>query len=466
MSVEKNQYLKRGTPGHGFDGIMPTSISPSSFYQSVPARLALLKTAATESHQDPDKILDLLQSDPNFLTGRDKAEGLFGLAKHQTSGFRRWSPRDAIHDVLNATNADGSRKYRLTLQVQSLASKVIFQDVSGGKPRAIGIEYLEGAGVYKATAGYDAKTANSGVLKRAYARREVIISGGTFNSPQLLQLSGVGDRDHLEKLGIKVVAHLPGVGKGLRDNQEMPVVGHGKADFSVPPDPQAANCTSGKPGDPCLAAWMNGTGPYTNPTGNSEVAFLTTKHSPDGNRDMLSYMGSTALRGFFISDPSQTLPVDPPTAIFRTLLRTTVQNNAGHVLIRTADPRDVPDINFQYFGVGAESDLGAMVDFTAWMRRVFAKVPAPYGPVEVVEPPCPAGHGADGYCLDVEQDKQWMRDQTFGHHPVGTCRIGGDNDTMAVVDSRFRVRGVDGRKYLSSRSGSDTVVAKWFELTT
>ncbi len=450
--VENNQYLKKGVPGHGFDGFMPTWISPSSFYERAPARLSLLKTIATDSHQDPEQIFSILQSDPNFLgDSRDKSNGLFGLASHETLGFRRWSPRDLVHSVISASNSDGSKKYRLTVQLQSLASRVLFEDSpsNNGKPRAVGVEFLEGQGLYKATAGYDAKSPPRSELKRAYAKREVIVSGGTFNSPQLLQLSGVGDRAHLESLGIKVVAHRPGVGRGLRDNQEMPVVGHGQVPFTVPPDPAMASCASGSPTDPCLAAWKNGTGPYVAALGNSESAFMTTEHSPDGNRDMLSYMSNGAPgRAFYIPDPSQKLPSDPPTVIHRTLLRMNVQNDAGYVRITSSDPRDVPEINFEYFGVGEASDMGAMLDFIAWMRRIFAKVPAPYGPVVPVEPPCPAGYGEDGYCKDGEQDRQWIRDQTFGHHPVGTCKMGSGNDTLAVVDSRFRVIGVEGCKCL------------------
>jgi len=448
-TVEQNQYLPKETPGHGFDGVMPTWIYRSSFFEKIPARLATLKTIAQDAGQDGEKILSLLESDPNFVEKRDKTNGIFGLPMHMTSGQRRWTPRDLLLATANAKGADGVSAFKLTLQLQSLATKVLFEEKAGAKPRAVGVEFLEGPGIYKATAGYDASKAPKGVARKAYARREVIISGGAFNSPQLLQLSGIGDKAHLSSLGIKLVGHLPGVGQHLMDNQELPVVGQGQVSFAVPPDPAAAECKGGAAGDPCLEKWREGKGWYAMAQGNSEANFITTRHSPDGNRDMLSYAANAAIRAFYLGDPSQRLPADPPTTVHRTMLRMNVQNDGGYVRINSTDPTEVPEINFRYFSRGAESDLGAMVDFVAWNRRVFAKVPAPYGPVKTVEPPCPAGYGADGYCTDAHQDEQWIRDNTYGHHPVGTCKIGADDDPMAVLDSRFRVRGVERREFAS-----------------
>lgn len=86
--------------------------------------------------------------------------------------------------------------------------------------------------------------------------------------------------------------------------------------------------------------------------------------------------------------------------------------------------------------------MGAMIDSVAWVRRVFASLPAPYGPIVPTEPPCNAGINAQGYCNDPEEDRKFIYEQTFGHHPVGTCKIGKKTDRMAVVDSKFRVFGV------------------------
>jgi len=130
--------------------------------------------------------------------------------------------------------------------------------------------------------------------------------------------------------------------------------------------------------------------------------------------------------------------------MWRSLARMTVQNNYGYVRIKSTDPTDTPDINIRQYESpdGGDVDMGAMIDGVAWVRRNFASLPAPYGPITPTEPTCNAGVDAQGYCTDPEEDKKFIFEQTFGHHPVGTCKIGVETDSMAVVDSRFRVFGI------------------------
>jgi choline dehydrogenase len=129
-----------------------------------------------------------------------------------------------------------------------------------------------------------------------------------------------------------------------------------------------------------------------------------------------------------------------------------VQNKAGYVNIVSKDPTVAPEINILQYedGAAGDADLGAMVDAVAWVRRVFMSVPAPYGPITPTEPPCNAGINADGYCKDPEEDKKFIYEQTFGHHPVGTCKMGKKNDKEAVVDSKFRVYGVSGLRVVDA----------------
>ena len=130
----------------------------------------------------------------------------------------------------------------------------------------------------------------------------------------------------------------------------------------------------------------------------------------------------------------------------------TVQNTAGFVRIKSADPTVPPDINIRQYESpdGGEVDLGAMIDAVAWVRRNFQSLPAPFGPVTPTEPPCNAGLTADGYCSDPNEDKNFIYEQTFGHHPVGTCKIGKREDRMAVIDSKFRVFGVEGLRVVDA----------------
>ncbi len=131
-------------------------------------------------------------------------------------------------------------------------TKVLFDE----DLQAEGVEYLFGRSLYSADPRYNAS--NTGITKRAFARKEVIISGGAFNTPQILKLSGIGPASELKGLDIPVLVDLPGVGANLQDNTEFGVIATAAEDFTT----LAPTCTYGAPGDPCLAAWEEGTGPY------------------------------------------------------------------------------------------------------------------------------------------------------------------------------------------------------------
>jgi choline dehydrogenase len=288
IKIEDNLYLRpnESTAGHGFDGIVQMGQGDSNYYLQDPGRLALLSHLAADlvGHSvDQAAALDYLERDANFLgASRDKTAEPFGLPNHNNTKGRRWTPRDLVKATMAKTP-------KLTLAIESLATKILF-DKQGRTPRANGVEYLQGAGVYQATWQYNKATAPKGKKVRAYARKEVIISGGVFNSPQLLQLSGIGNAKLLRSLGIPVLVDLPGVGENLRDNQELPVAGLSPLNITAAPgDPAWATCTFGAPGDPCIAQFEQGTGPYAAPSGNSECSFIKTGHSPDGNRDVITF---------------------------------------------------------------------------------------------------------------------------------------------------------------------------------
>ncbi|KAH7014386.1 uncharacterized protein B0I36DRAFT_299277 [Microdochium trichocladiopsis] len=455
VRVERNRYLRgnESRAGHGFDGFMDIGSGDSDFYKTQPGRLALLGQLASDlagEKLSEEQVLAQLERDGNYLgASRDTAVGSFGLPNHNNNAGRRWSPRDLVLETVGAG-------HRLKLQLESLATKILF-DHTAAAPRAVGVEFLEGKGVYKGTWQYAKRPPPQGVLKRAYARKEVIVSGGAFNTPQLLQLSGVGDAKHLKSLGIKVVADLPGVGRNLRDNQELPVAGLSPQNITtIGGDPAWATCTRGAPGDPCLEAWKNGQGPYAAPSGNSECAFLKTDHSPNGKRDVITFGPPGVFRGFFPPTNQTDLGIftDRPNTLWRSLAHMSVQSNAGYVKIKSRDPTDTPEINIAQYEspAGGDVDLGAMMDAVAWVRRNMAALAPPFGPVgTIIEPPCPSGWDrATGYCSQPEEDRQWIYEQTFGHHVVGTCKIGPAGDRLAVLDSKFRVRGVRGLRVVDA----------------
>lgn len=125
----------------------------------------------------------------------------------------RGGARDRILDVATATDRSGNRKYHLDIKLNTLVTQVQF-DLSGELPRATGVEYLEGQSLYRADPRWESgNITGQGTVNAA---KEVIISGGAFNTPQILKLSGIGSSEELSRFNISVVVDLPGVGVNLR----------------------------------------------------------------------------------------------------------------------------------------------------------------------------------------------------------------------------------------------------------
>jgi choline dehydrogenase len=114
--------------------------------------------------------------------------------------------RSSIGKHINSVVGAG---YPLTISLHSLATKVLLEQTDG-RPKAVGVEYLIGEGLYSADRRYNASQKPEGV-RTVRAKKEVIVAGGTFNTPQILKLSGIGPCKELEELGIPVIVDLPAV---------------------------------------------------------------------------------------------------------------------------------------------------------------------------------------------------------------------------------------------------------------
>ena len=232
--LENNQYLPPGTPGHGFSGFLDICVNNDEDLKNQSQSQVVLEATAKQFGEDPSKIFDLIQADiNNDSPDRDEQTGIFGFPAHRDLEGRRVSARNAVVDVANATNPDGSKKYNLTVGMNSLVSKVLF-DTSGNNaktPQAIGVEYLAGKSMYSADPRYNARV--NGTTMRVYARKEVILSGGVFNTPQILKLSGIGPKDELSQFDIPVLVDLPGVGSNMQDNNEFGLMQDASEDLSV-----------------------------------------------------------------------------------------------------------------------------------------------------------------------------------------------------------------------------------------
>ncbi|KAK4223243.1 putative GMC oxidoreductase [Podospora fimiseda] len=442
--IENNHYVPPGTPGHGFNGYLDINGNDGDVYARSPGITEVFKSMLTSIGDDPANTLSHITRDINNPSpSRDQSQGLYGLPFHANETWGRVSARSLILNTLAEKQPNGSPKYPLTLKTQSLATKVILETRPNKKPVAKGIEYLEGPSLYSADPRHN--PSSTGIKRTARARKEVILSAGVFNTPQLLQLSGIGPAADLQALNIPVVVNLPGVGRNLQDNQEFPVVGVAKNEFPfieipVPEDPQ---CNFGIPPDPCVDAWLQGQGPYSRAASNTNAFLLKTSYTVDNNHDILVFsIANFAFRGYWDFAANVSIPADPLGVFGLSVVKINPQNKAGTVKLRSNNPQDTPLINFELFGdvPGAETDLNALAEAVAWGRRVFSGVAGPdIGPMRTTEPPC-AGQGS----VCVEGDKQWAKDQSFGHHATSTAAIGADDDPLAVLDSKFRVRGVEG----------------------
>jgi choline dehydrogenase len=297
-------------------------------------------------------------------------------------------------------------------------------------PNAIGVEFLEGSSLYKADPRSSLSAA--GTKRRVLVSREVILAAGAFNTPQLLKLSGVGPTDELERFGIPVVKDLQGVGTNLQDRYEVPVISKVQDDFQT-----IAECTFGKPGDPALKEWTRQCGPYL--SNGLNIGMTKKSRYADGDPDLFIFGGPTLFKGYYPGH-SERATFDKKHFTWA-ILKAHTRNREGTVKLESADPRDMPDINFNYFGMSeaateaSERDLNAVAEGVSFARRIMDNAP--------LFDNKPPEEQIPGYQVSsVEQVKQFIKDESWGHHASCTCPIGPDDDSNAVLDSRFRVRGV------------------------
>jgi choline dehydrogenase len=364
---------------------------------------------------------ELMQRDLNRID-RDRYEqpAIYQLPLHYDGMRRRSSSQTYLRDTVNELNDDGTPRFPLTISTNSLATRVLF-DTSGDTPRATGVAYLQGQALYKAD------QRNNGLqVGRPFnvtATREVIVSGGAFNTPQILKLSGIGPREELESFNITVVKDLPAVGENLQDNYEAGI----HVEASTDHGDFFEGCTRLAPGDPCFRAWeQNGTGPYG--LGAAPAAFLyRSSVSENNDTDLFLFGGAGVLfDGYY---PGYSTPGRPLNSSFWSVVKMQYQNTAGTVRLRSADPQDMPLINFRYFAEGREHDLQALREVIQFVLARYEDTPPPYGPYTVINP---------DPNIDIDQA---IMDQTFSHHAQSSCAIG-LSDGDSCVDSKFRVHGV------------------------
>ncbi|MBE3010168.1 GMC family oxidoreductase N-terminal domain-containing protein [Microbispora sp. NEAU-D428] len=419
---------------HGFDGWLSTSLADPRLVLRDERLLQIIIEAAghvlAETLGRPLTIFEGLDTyfDPNDWRVQGGAPQGLWMVPMSTSGGRRAGVRERLGEV-RARHPD-----RLVVRSAALVTRVLIDETGTAR----GVEFLDARHAYRADPQADAGGPPP-AARQVLARREIVLSAGAFNTPQLLMLSGIGPREELERHGIPVRIDLPGVGANLQDRYEAGVVFEMDEDFALiencgfePPGP-------GVPEDRCLAEWRNGKGVYTS---NGAVIGVTAKSRPGLPVSDLFLFGLPAFfRGYY---PGYSRDLQRNRRFFTwAVLKAHTRNAAGRVTLRGDDPRDPPRISFRYFDEGDDrdgSDLDAVVHGIELARRIMERT----------------GTGVRGEVLPgkavrgAEELRRFVRDEAWGHHASCTARIGPPGDPMAVVDSRFRVRGIRGLRVVDA----------------
>ncbi|KAI9167845.1 Oxygen-dependent choline dehydrogenase [Paramyrothecium foliicola] len=440
IKAEDNTHLLPITPGHGYKGWLGVDTASLTLPLTDGQLLSNFLGGAFALGNLTDQILNiatLLAGDANSVAStRDKISSYYQVPI-TSKDDRRNGAREFILSVRDAKNADGSKRYPLDVRLNCHVTKVTI-DNTLNSPRATGVEFLDGKFLYRASPR--SQSAGKGTPGSAKASREVIVAGGTYNSPQILKLSGIGPADELEKHGIPVVVDLPGVGTNLQDHYEVAVQAQMPKDFATL---DGCTFTGNKDTDPCLRRWDNpilgDRGTYQSP-GLGVAMYYSSTTAETGAVDVNILGGPVNFRGYF---PGYSINVTERHDIFTwAVLKGHPRNNAGSVTLRSADPLDVPDIHYNYFDTGsgdASADLTAMAEAIEIARDAFDR--------QLID----TKEVLPGDSVKTRaQIETYVKDTAWGHHASSTCPIGTDDDPLAVLDSKFRVRGVQGLRVVDA----------------
>jgi len=325
----------------------------------------------------------------------------YGVGSYQLSIENGWRASSAVA-FLRPVRA----RRNLTVLPGALATRVLFDGT-----RATGVEYQ------RASARHTAR-----------ATREVILSAGAIQTPQLLQLSGIGPPDLLAALHIPVVADSPGVGENLQDHYQARTIVRLRNRVSLNDAVRSPLKLAGMGFE-----WLTRrSGPLTVGAGQVGGA-ACTQHAVNGRPDVQ----------FNVMPLSVDKPGDPLHAYpgFTAAVWQCHPRSRGRLRIRSTDPADAPLIEPRY--LDAEIDRKTLVAGVRMLRDIYAQ-PA-FRELFDVEMLPGTGAKTDAQLLDFARNAGGT---VF--HCVGTCRMGDATDPLAVVDPQLRVRGVDGLRVVDA----------------
>ncbi len=329
-----------------------------------------------------------------------EAEGFSSPEFTVHKGRRGSTSQRYLHPVMGRPN--------LTVETHALTHKVLIQD-----GRAVGVRFEQ-----------------KGEVRDVMATREVILAAGTFNSPQVLLLSGVGPAEALKAAGVEVVHDLPGVGKNLQDHHSIGVAYNAKGKIGFDSQLRFDRMAL------AVVQWrLFGTGPIADLPVSAQGFYRSRPGLEAPDVQFLISPVSMLAKVWF---PGWRKGAGHVFSFANVLLRPA---STGEVTLRSADPADKPKILYNL--LKEESDRDAFRRMVRFIRRFFATEPA----ASLVD-----GERMPG--PDVQTDAEidaYVRGMIgTAMHPTSTCAMG--TGPMAVLDNACRVRGIEGLRVVDASS--------------
>jgi choline dehydrogenase len=397
-----DRWRQRGNIGWGYDDVLPyfkkaeNQQRGADDYHGTGGPLSV----SDWRHEDPlsEAFVNAaveagIPFNPDFNGARQEGAGFF-----QTT-TRRGRRASSAYSYLRPAKGRGN----LQVETSALAQRILFE----GR-RAKGVEYRQ-----------------QGTLRTVCARKEVLVSSGAYNSPQLLQLSGVGPAELIKQHGIEIVLDAAGVGNDLQDHLQVRLVTRCTQTVTL-------NDVINHPVRRAMAGVryaVSRSGPLTIAAGTSGAFFKTSPRlaSPDIQIHFIPF--STDKMGEKLH----------PFSGFTASVCQLRPESRGSLRIRSADPSVPPEIRINY--LATETDRAAFIDGIRILRKILAGSALKPFTVEEVYPGPKVTSDEDllDYC---------RKTGSTVYHPTSTCRMG--NDPLAVVDQRLRVRGIEGLRVVDA----------------
>ena len=303
----------------------------------------------------------------------------------------------------------------LTVAVRCHCTRIVLKN-----GRAAGIEFVD-----------------NGQRRTVAAEREIILSAGTINSPQILMLSGIGPADELKRHGIKTEINLPGVGRNLQDHAAALLV-YGRKDVS----PLLRNMRIDRLTVGLARGFALGSGFATDLPGGITAFVKSGPGEPIPNIQLLFVSGSLAATPYL---PPFKQPFADSFACRIVLLR---PESRGAITLASSNPLEHPRIKQSL--LTAARDWRKLCDGIKIFRDLAPSTALAHFVAREMGP------GPD-VTNDQQLEAYTRKTAVTAHHPTGTCRMGPSSDPGAVVDSRLRVFGVEGLRVIDASVFPDLV---------